>query len=154
MNKSDITVHALAKINLFLDIERRRSDGFHDIISLMQSVSLSDKITLEKRKSGITVTNTADINLTDDLSFRAAQLFFRESGIYGGVHIHVCKSIPMSAGLAGGSSDAAAVLRGLNILFDAGISDEVLAKYGLSLGSDIPFCIYGGQMIALGRGER
>lgn len=148
-----ITVDAYAKINLFLDIEGRRSDGFHDIVSIMQTVSLCDTVTLERAESGIEVENAIGIEKERDLSYRAAAAFFAEFGD-GGVRINVEKHIPMGAGLAGGSADAAAVLRGLNKLYEHPFTDERLAEIGLTLGSDVPFCVVGGTKLTRGRGEK
>ena len=149
-----IKVNAYAKINLFLDIEGRREDGFHDILSVMQSVSLCDVLTLEKIPCGIEVENRIGIDVEKDLAYRAARAFFESSGIDGGVKIRVDKQIPMGAGLGGGSADAAAVLRGLNELYGEPFSAESLAELGLKLGSDVPFCVLGGTRIARGRGEK
>ncbi len=149
-----LTVSAYAKINLYLDIERRRDDGFHDILSIMQTVSLSDTVVLERIESGIELSNGIGIEKEKDLAYRAAKLFFERSGISGGVRINVEKRIPMGAGLAGGSADAAAVLRGLNELYGEPFSADRLAGIGLTLGSDVPFCIVGGTKITRGRGEK
>ena len=149
-----IKVNAYAKINLFLDIEGRREDGFHDILSVMQSVSLCDTVTVEKTADGIKVENRIGIDTEKDLAYRAAHLFFEESGIDGGVKISIDKRIPMGAGLGGGSADAAAVLKALNELYGKPFSAEVLADLGLKLGSDVPFCVLGGTRIARGRGEK
>lgn len=147
-------LEAYAKINLFLDIESRRADGFHDILSVMQTVSLSDTVTLEKLDLGIELTNDIGIEKEKDLAYRAAAAFFAAAGVEGGVRINIDKRIPMGAGLAGGSADAAAVLRGLNELYGEPFSKEKLAEIGLALGSDVPFCVIGGTKITRGRGER
>ena len=110
-------INAYAKINLFLDIESRRMDGFHDILSVMQTVSLADTVYLEAIERGIELENDIGIEKERDLAYRAAKAFFAESGVMGGVCIKIDKKIPMGAGLAGGSADAAAVLRGLNELY-------------------------------------
>lgn len=149
-----LTVNAYAKINLFLDIEGRRSDGFHDIVSVMQTVSLCDVLTLERAERGIEVANDIGIEKERDLTFRAAAAFFAAAGGEGGVRIAVDKRIPMGAGLAGGSADAAAVLRGLNELYGRPFADEKLAEIGLTLGSDVPFCVIGGTKLTRGRGEK
>ena len=148
-----LKVKAYAKINLFLDIEGRRDDGFHDILSVMQTVSLLDEVSLEPINDGIELSNEIGIEKERDLAYRAAKLFFEQSGIRGGVKIKVEKRIPMGAGLAGGSADAAAVLRGLNELYGEPFSKEELAEIGLALGSDVPFCVIGGTKITRGRGE-
>ncbi len=148
-----IKLNAYAKINLFLDIVSLRYDGFHDIVSYMQTVSLCDSLTLEKAQ-GISVCGNPDVLPEKDLTYKAAKLFFEKTGIDGGVKITLRKRIPMQGGLAGGSADAAAVLRGLNELYGAELDDNTLRQIALMLGSDVPFCISGGSMLAYGRGER
>ncbi len=148
-----IKTEAYAKINLFLDIVSRREDGFHDIVSYMQTVSLCDGVTLEKAED-VTVLGNPDVPQEKDLTYKAAKLFFEQTGIAGGVKVTLQKRIPMQGGLAGGSADAAAVLRGLNELYDAGLDDNSLRRMALTLGSDVPFCVTGGSMLAYGRGER
>ncbi len=148
------TFEACAKINLFLDIESKRGDGFHDILSVMQTVSLCDNIIIERAQNGIEVENEIGIEKEKDLVYRAAAAFFAAAEICGGVRISVKKRIPMGAGLAGGSADAAAVLRGLNELYGEPISHERLLELALTLGSDVPFCLVGGTMITRGRGEK
>ncbi len=148
-----IKQNAYAKINLFLDISCRRSDGFHDIVSYMQTVSLCDGITLERGEK-ITVAGNPGVPVEKDLTYRAAKAFFEYTGIDCGVKISIKKNIPMQGGLAGGSADAAAVLRGINKLFGTGLDDSELCKIAITLGSDVPFCISGGSMLAYGRGER
>ena len=146
---------ANAKINLTLDILGKREDGFHEVSMVMQSVNLHDTIEMEKIESGIEL--EIDIpNLKADssnLAWRAAELLINECHVKGGVSIKLKKVIPMAAGLAGGSADAAAVLRGMNELYGLGLTTEKLCEYGARLGSDIPFCIMGGTMLATGRGE-
>lgn len=150
-----LTVKANAKINLTLDILGKRDDGFHEVSMVMQSVTLHDTIEMEKLDSGIQL--EIDIpNLKADssnLAWRAAELLINECHVDGGVRIKLKKRIPMAAGLAGGSADAAGVLRGMNELYGLGLSTEKLCEYGARLGSDIPFCIMGGTMLATGRGE-
>ena len=146
-------INAYAKINLFLDIESRRMDGFHDILSVMQTVSLADTVYLEVIERGIELENDIGIEKERDLAYRAAKAFFAESGVMGGICIKIDKKIPMGAGLAGGSADAAAVLRGLNELYGKPFCTDKLAAIGLTLGSDVPFCVIGGTKLARGRGE-
>ena len=149
-----LSVKAFAKINLFLDIEARRDDGYHDILSVMQSIDLCDDIILEKTEQGLELSNDIGIEKERDLAYRAAAAFFGAVGARGGVRIRVDKRIPMGAGLAGGSADAAAVLRGLNALYGEPLSKKELAELGLTLGSDVPFCVIGGTQITRGRGEK
>ena len=137
-------INAYAKINLTLNVVEKRNDGYHNVDMLMQSVSLCDDIQIEKIFSGIELSGTG--NLTYDktnLAYKAAKLFFDVSGVRGGARIYINKNIPMCAGMAGGSSDAAAVLKGLNTLYGNPISKSVLLKIASRLGADVPFCILG-----------
>jgi 4-diphosphocytidyl-2-C-methyl-D-erythritol kinase len=152
---------AFAKINLSLRVFARRPDGFHDIESIMQSVSLCDPVTITPISSGIEVTcdDPKVPQGKDNLAYRAVLVFQSrvaslESRIKG-IKIHIEKKIPMAAGLAGGSADAAAVLYGLNQLAEGSkhMSDEELMKLGAEVGSDVPFCLTGGTCLVEGRGE-
>lgn len=148
---------ARAKINLTLDVRYKRKDGYHELESVMQTVDLSDNITLTPRDDDeITLKVNVPFLPADDknLAFKAAQVFKRVYGINRGVHIDIDKRIPIAAGLAGGSSDAAAVLRGLNQLWRVNDSLAELSAVGAQIGSDVPFCVYGGTAIVRGRGER
>lgn len=149
-------VFANAKINLSLDVLGIREDGYHEVKMLMQSIGLADRITLDPIPDGIEVRTNRSYLPCDarNLAYRAAELFLRETNIQSGVRIDIIKKIPVSAGLAGGSADAAAVLTGLNQLFDTGLGRRRLCELGATLGSDIPFCILGGTALAVGRGER
>ena len=149
-----ITVGAYAKINLYLDIEAKRTDGYHDILSVMQTVSLCDEIKIERTECGIEVKNEINIEKERDLAYRAAAAFFAAAGVRGGARIEVQKHIPMGAGLAGGSTDAAAVLRGLNEIYLNPLSEDKLLGIALTLGSDVPFCTVGGTKAIRGRGEK
>lgn len=145
---------AYAKINLGLDIIGKRDDGYHEVSMIMQSVGLCDEIVISKG-SGIQVTSNLH-NLScgpDNLAYRAAALLAGHCNITPNVHIALNKKIFLAAGLAGGSSDAAAVLRGLNRYWDLKLENHELEQLGAQLGSDIPFCIEGGTMLATGRGE-
>lgn len=148
-------INAYAKINLTLDILGKRADGFHEVSMIMQSIDLSDELFVEKAAEGITLTiEGADLPLDrDNLIYRAAELMQKNYGIKEGVKIRLIKRIPIAAGLAGGSADAAAVFRGMNEVFSLNASVEELSKLGATVGSDIPFCIQGGTMLATGRGE-
>ncbi|SIS85842.1 4-(cytidine 5'-diphospho)-2-C-methyl-D-erythritol kinase [Alicyclobacillus vulcanalis] len=148
---------AYAKINLTLDVLGRRGDGYHEVDMVMQTVDLSDVLWLEPRDDGeITMDSTSSSVPVDErnLCVQAAHAFRRRTGFRGGVHIQLDKHIPVAAGLAGGSSDAAAVLRGLNQMSGAGLTLDELAELGAEIGSDVPYCVYGGLAIARGRGER
>ena len=163
---------APAKINLFLDITARRPDGYHEISGVMQSISLCDTITLEVTEptgmylcslgnhtagaESITLTCTNPDLPTDsrNLAWRAAEKFFAATGRgCKNLLIHIEKRIPAAAGMAGGSTDAAAVLVGLNDLFGRPLTSAALCEVGLTLGADVPFCIMGGAQITEGIGE-
>ncbi|QSO47927.1 4-(cytidine 5'-diphospho)-2-C-methyl-D-erythritol kinase [Alicyclobacillus mengziensis] len=147
---------AYAKINLTLDVLGRRPDGYHEVDMVMQSVDLSDLLWIDKSDAGIRIESGASNIPLDErnLAYVAAEAFLRKANISSGISIGLEKNIPVAAGLAGGSSDAAAVLRGLNRLFATGYSLDELAELGASIGSDVPFCVYGGCAVARGRGER
>lgn len=152
----EMKLKAMAKINLGLDVLRRRSDGYHDLRMIMQTVYLYDQIEIaEKETSGITLTTNAGylpVN-EDNLVYKAAKLLMEEFGIEQGVRIHLKKYIPVAAGLAGGSSDAAAVLIGINRMFRLGLSKEDLKKRGVKIGADVPYCIMRGTALAEGIGD-
>lgn len=154
-----LTERANAKINLFLDVVGKREDGYHEIVSVMQSVTLCDLVSVDF-KPGIHTSVYLRIeggeNLPTDcrnLAYRAAELFLTESERRGEVMILLRKRIPMAAGLAGGSADAAAVLRGLNKLCGSPFSTAELCALGSRLGADFPFCIVGGCALCRGIGE-
>jgi len=146
---------APAKINLSLRILRRRADGFHEIESLIAPVSLYDKLDIQKQNRWIDF-NCDDPSLStgeDNLVVRAAKLFLAHAKIKGGVSIKLQKKIPHGAGLGGGSSDAAATLRGLDEVFKTRLSREELAKMATTIGSDVPFFLYESAAHCKGRGE-
>ena len=150
------TQRAYAKINIGLDVLRRRADGYHEVKMIMQTVDIYDELVLERRKEpGIELRmDNSDLpSGGDNLICRAADLLFREKEITGGVNISLTKRIPIAAGMAGGSADAAAALRGLNELFDMGYSLKELQALGVGLGADIPYCLAGGTMLSEGIGE-
>ena len=144
-----------AKINLFLDVLGKRKDGYHEIESIMQTVSLVDTLYLYPIKSGIKIsTNHPELSSgRDNLAYRAADLIKKKYRIKKGVRIALEKRIPIGGGLGGGSSNAAAVLLGLNRLWNLKLSNEELSFLGAKLGSDVPFFIYGKTAIVKGRGE-
>ena len=135
---------------------KKRNDGYHDLKMIMQTVSLCDIVTIASKPQGITVNSNLGYLPTDEnnLAYKAAADFFKESGISGGADIFINKKIPVAAGLAGGSTDAAAVLRALNQLHDTGLSRDRLCEIGLKLGADVPYCLIGGTMLAEGIGEK
>lgn len=145
---------ACAKINLTLSVGEKRSDGYHTIDSIMHSISLCDDITLERAESiSLTIVEGRAPSGKENLMVKAAELFLREKGISGGVRMTLAKHIPSEAGMGGGSSDAAAVLRGLARLYGTGDGLENLAAMGASLGADVPFCVRGGACRCEGIGE-
>ncbi|MTJ51808.1 4-(cytidine 5'-diphospho)-2-C-methyl-D-erythritol kinase [Anabaena sp. UHCC 0253] len=152
---------APAKINLYLEIIGTRPDGYHELAMILQSIDLSDQIDIHPASTGnIRVYCNHPQVPTDktNLVYKAAELMAKEFpkaySNFGGVDITVKKNIPVSAGLAGGSTNAAAVLMGMDLLWDLGLTQLELEELGASLGSDVPFCIAGGTAIATGRGEQ
>ncbi|WP_194540296.1 4-(cytidine 5'-diphospho)-2-C-methyl-D-erythritol kinase [Paenibacillus sp. JZ16] len=147
---------APAKINLMLDVLHKRPDGFHEVEMVMTMIDLADRLEMsEQKRDTIIITSQAGYIPLDEknLAFQAARLIKERYDVKQGVHIHLDKKIPVAAGLAGGSSDAAATLRGLNRLWGLGIPQEELLALGAELGSDVPFCVTGGTALATGRGE-
>ncbi len=153
---NQITEVCYAKINLGLDVTGVRDDGYHLVRMIMQTIGLHDIVTLEKRNDReVSMEGTrADLPSDDsNLCVRAARLILQEYPQAGGVHIRLEKNIPIAAGMAGGSTDCAGVLRGMNRLYDLGLSDEKLMELGVRLGADVPYCIRGGTMLSEGIGE-
>ncbi len=151
-----VIVDAPAKINLTLNIEGLREDGYHLLSSVFQAISLSDRVTLTKTEAEGIALSLSDPALPCDernTAYKAAQVFFAHTGIAPCVSIHVEKNIPQQAGLGGGSSDAAGVLVGLNALFEADLSTKMLCELGEKVGADVPFCIVGGTAMVTGIGE-
>lgn len=152
-----INLKALAKINLSLDVVRRREDGYHEVRMIMQTINLYDKLEIKKSdEKGIHVTTNISFLPTNEnnLVYKAAKLLIEEFGIEEGVSIHLYKYIPVAAGMAGGSSDAAAVLYGMNKLFNLKLSKQDLMERGVKLGADVPYCIMRGTALAEGIGEK
>lgn len=148
---------AYAKINLALDVLRKRADGYHEVKMIMQTVAIYDTLTFTKREdSGIFLkTDKEELSSgTDNLIYRAASCLMKEAGITQGVEVVLQKRIPIAAGMAGGSTDAAAALTGLNELFELDYSLEKLQKLGVTLGADIPYCLMGGCALSEGIGEK
>ena len=156
-----ITEFARAKINLTLDILGKREDNFHEVEMIMQSLELADVLELEKISDGIKFSMNAEKIIGGEkipvdeknLAYRAILELEKVCGKKFNVAINLQKKIPAAAGLGGGSSDAAAVLRGMNKLFDLNFSEEKLCEIGANIGSDVPFCVIGGTCLAKGRGE-
>jgi len=148
---------APAKINLVLDVLRKRNDGYHEVEMVMTMIDLADRLELhELPDDKIVISSHSGYIPLDEknLAFQAARLIKERYGVRKGVYIHLNKHIPVAAGLAGGSSDAAATLRGLNRLWGLNIPPDELRELGAELGSDVPFCVTGGTAIARGRGEK
>lgn len=151
-----ISQKAYAKINIGLDVLRRRDDGYHEVRMIMQTVDICDDLLFEKTKQPGIMLKTDHKELpvdSDNLICKAAALLFQEKGITEGVKITLTKRIPIAAGMAGGSSDAAAAMRGLNELFRMRYSLKELQELGVKLGADIPYCLAGGTMLSEGIGE-
>lgn len=152
-----ITVTAPAKINLMLDVTGRRSDGYHTLNTIMQSISLADTVFLKLNDSGKIAVDCKGVELdsfTDNIAYKAATAFYEHTKINcKGLLIKIDKQIPLQAGLGGGSADCAAVLVGLNKLLGTNYSEEKLCEIGVKLGADVPFCTVGGTKICKGIGE-
>ncbi|HTX71429.1 MAG TPA: 4-(cytidine 5'-diphospho)-2-C-methyl-D-erythritol kinase [Rectinemataceae bacterium] len=153
---ASVRVAAPAKVNLHLRVYGRREDGFHDLLSLFQAVTVADDIVVRslKGRDTIRVTGSFDCRPEDTTVYKAARAFMRISKLNVAVSIEVHKTIPSGAGLGGGSSDGAATLRALDALFETGLPLEELAAAAAEVGSDVPFFISGGCALVEGRGER
>lgn len=151
-----ITREAYAKVNIGLDVIRKRPDGYHEVRMIMQTVSIHDTLTFEKTAQDFKLAIAGSNLPTDDnnLIIKAAKLFMNTYGIEGGVSITLEKRIPVAAGMAGGSTDAAAVFLGLRDLFEVEADDEELKTLSVKIGADVPYCIMGGTALAEGIGEK
>lgn len=153
-----VTVNAAAKINLSLDITGLLDNGYHSLFMVMQSVGLYDTVILEKTDSGTIELTCSEASLPCDkrnIAYKAAQAFFSDAGIKNqGLKIHIEKRIPFAAGLAGGSADGAAVICGLNALYEVGLCETALCAIGIKVGSDVPFCITGGTRLVENIGDK
>lgn len=151
-----ILLKALAKINLGLDVVRRREDGYHEVRMIMQTIHLFDQLSIEKsREPGIHIsTNLSFLPVNENnLVYKAGMLLMDEFHITEGVDVNLVKRIPVAAGMAGGSTDAAAMLYGLNQMFDLGLSRQELMDRGVKIGADVPYCLMRGTALAEGIGE-
>ena len=153
-----ITEEAYAKINLSLDVSGRRDNGYHDVRMVMQSISLHDTLTFEKNDAFTLATDNAELAKESDegkenIILKACRVLTEYKGAFGGAKITLTKRIPIAAGMAGGSTDAAATLRGLNRLYDLGLSMQELETIAVKIGADVPFCVKGGTALSEGIGE-
>ena len=149
-----VTVQAPAKVNLTLEVLGKRPDGYHDIASVMQAISLFDTLTFLPSDEIEVLAEIEELETQDNLVYRAAVLLKETSGVSAGAEIRLEKQIPLAAGLGGGSSDAAATLLGLDRLWSLGLGEEELKELAAQLGSDVPFFLTGGTALVEGRGER
>lgn len=154
----EIKLKAYGKINLGLDVLRKRPDGYHDLEMIMQTVGVYDDIVIKKiqEENKIIVETDAMVLPNDEgnLAYRAAKLLMDEFEIKQGLSIYIKKRIPIAGGMAGGSADCAAVLNGVNTLLELGLNEEQLKERGVTLGADVPYCVMGGTAIARGIGEK
>lgn len=151
------TYKAMAKVNLGLDVLRRREDGYHEVKMIMQTIKLYDKIMIEDMdEPGIQVSTNVSFlpNDENNLVYKASKLLMDEFSVNKGIKIELNKHIPVAAGMAGGSSDAAAVMVGTNKLFELGLSQEELMKRAVKIGADVPYCIMRGTALSEGIGEK
>ena len=151
-----IVIRAMAKINLGLDVLRRRENGYHDVKMIMQTVNIYDTLEFVKREDSQIIIRVDAMELPTDennLIYKAAKLLFELKKRKDGVEITLTKRIPIAAGMAGGSTDAAATLVGINCLFDLGFTKEELKEIGVKIGADVPYCIEGGTALSEGIGE-
>jgi 4-diphosphocytidyl-2-C-methyl-D-erythritol kinase len=151
-----ISLDAYAKINLSLDVLNKREDGYHNLEMIMQTIQLYDTITISEIPSGVEIECPAKYvpNNSSNIAYKAAEAMINKYKLDAGVRIVISKKIPVAAGLAGGSTDAAAVIKGINMLFNLNIGQDELMQTGKSIGADVPYCIMGGTALAEGIGEK
>lgn len=152
MDKLKLKAHA--KINLYLDVLSKRSDGYHNVVTVLQSLELVDLVFLSPSQKLEVVCPGLEVLLENNLAYQAALLLQQEGCVKQGARIKIIKNIPVATGLGGGSADAAATLTGLNLLWDLGLPLETLQVIGAEVGADVPFCLQGGTMLAEGKGEK
>lgn len=153
---NQINLKAMAKVNLGLDVVRRREDGYHEVRMIMQTVHIFDRLTITRREEpGICISaNLSFLPVNEDnLIYKAGKLLMDEFGVTEGVSVKLEKHIPVAAGMAGGSTDAAAMMVGINQLFKLGLTQEQLMERGVKIGADVPYCIMRGTALAEGIGE-
>jgi len=153
---NEYKIKAYAKINLGLDVIGRLENGYHEVRMIMQTVGIYDELSFQKQDAGIVITTDAGELPTDEnnLIYKAAKLMFDTYQVQGGVKIHLQKNIPIAAGMAGGSTDAAATMKGIRELYGLECSQEELMALGVKIGADVPYCIMGGTALAEGIGEK
>lgn len=153
---NEYRIKAYAKINLGLDVVRRLENGYHEVRMVMQTVGIYDVLDFQRTAGGIVITTDSGELPTneDNLIYKAAKLMIEKYHIIEGVKIHLEKHIPIAAGMAGGSTDAAATLKGMNRLFDLGCTLKDLMELGVNIGADVPYCVMGGTALAEGIGEK
>lgn len=151
-----LKIYAMSKVNLGLDVIRRREDGYHEVRMIMQTLNLCDELTIARREDErIVITcNLEDLECDENnLIYKAAKKLMDAAGVTSGLDIHLQKNIPVAAGMAGGSTDAAATLTGVNELLGIGFSVDKLKEIGVTIGADVPYCIEGGTQLSEGIGE-
>ena len=152
----EIKLRAMAKINLALDVLRRRDDGYHEVRMVMQTVNIYDELAFEKTDDGkiVITTNAEELPVNEDnLIYKSARLLLDEYGIDKGLKVSLKKNIPMAAGMAGGSTDAACTFKAVNELFELNLSKKELMERAVRIGADVPYCILGGTALSEGIGE-
>lgn len=150
-------IQAMSKVNLALDVLRKREDGYHEVRMVMQTLQLHDELSITKRKDDRIVINCTDSSIECDennLIYKAAKLLMESSGVWSGLDIFLIKNIPVAAGMAGGSTDAAAILIAVNELLGLKKNVEELKEIGVKIGADVPYCIEGGTQLSEGIGEK
>lgn len=152
---NETVIKAFGKINLALDVTGRREDGYHLVKMIMQSVGISDEVTIRKNQGGINISCSNPLVPLgqSNIAWKAADKIIQKYKLAGGVDIHIEKNIPMAAGMAGGSADAAAVIKGMNELFDLDMAENEMDEIALKLGADVPFCLRKGTYLSEGIGE-
>ncbi len=147
---------AYAKINLGLDVVKRLPNGYHQVKMIMQNIGIYDELTFEKAEHDITIRTDSEELPTDknNLIYKAANYMFCKYAVTSGLRVRLIKNIPIAAGLAGGSTDAAATIKSINVLFGLGLSIEEMMADGAAVGADVPYCILGGTALAEGIGEK
>lgn len=152
----EIKIRGRAKINISLDVIRKREDGYHEVKMIMQQIDLYDEILIREAEKGIHLESNCPFIPTDEgnIAYKAAKLMMDRYRMHRGIYIYIDKRIPVAAGLAGGSTNAAAVMMGLNKLWGINAHKKELMEAGVSLGADVPFCILGGAALAQGIGEK